>query len=82
MSSVQYEYLVRRKRDGELFVALGNFKAGWNRPKYLYQFVGENYPYGVFTPWGKRKNISVDGISLEDGPVSKTASKYPPVPAY
>lgn len=69
MSSVhvQYEYLVRRKRDGELFVVLGNFKTDWNRPKYLYQFVGENYPYGVSTPWGKRKNISVDGISLEDG---------------
>ena len=32
-----------------------------------YEFVDESYPYGVETPWGKRKNISTDGISLEDG---------------
>ena len=67
MNGVQYEYLVCRKCDGELFVTLGNFKAAWNRPKHLYPFVDEDYPYGVETPWGKRKNTSTDGISLEDG---------------
>lgn len=67
MKAKAYLYLVLRLRDGEKFVAYGNFRAAYIYPKYLYKFVDDNYPYGVKTPWGKRKNISEDGISLEDG---------------
>ena len=64
----EYAYLIMRLRDGVRFVAYGNFKAAYPyHPKYLYKFADESYPYGVETPWGKRKNISTDGISLEDG---------------
>ena len=67
MSSVQYEYLVRRKRDGELFVALGNFKAGWTVQSIFINLWAKIIHMEFLLHWGKRKNISVDGISLEDG---------------
>lgn len=67
MKSKTYMYLVVRLRDGVKFVAYGNFKEAWNFPSYLYRFVDDNYPYPVETPWGKRKNISEDGISIKDG---------------
>ena len=67
MKAKAYLYLVLRLCDGKKFVAYGNFRAAYIYPKYLDSFVGETYPYGKGTPWGKRKNISEDGISLEDG---------------
>lgn len=67
MKAKEYMYLILRVRDGVKFVTYGNFKEAYIYPKYLYQLVDETYPYGEETPWGKRKNTTVDGISLEDG---------------
>ena len=52
--------MIERKSDGETFCAFGNFKEAWDRPSALFQFVTDDYKYGILSPFGMRNNISCD----------------------
>lgn len=55
-----YYYLIQRKSDGKKFVAYGNLKNIAEGLSYLFEFVSEDYIYGIKTKYGIIKNISSD----------------------
>lgn len=55
-----FYYLIQRKTDGKKFIAHGNKKECSIGLSYLFEFVGDDYPYAVKTPYGFIKNVSSD----------------------
>lgn len=55
-----FYYLIQRKADGKKFIAHGNKKECSIGLSYLFEFVGDDYPYAVKTPYGLIKNVSSD----------------------
>ena len=55
-----FYYLIQRKTDGQKFIAHGNRKEHYIGLSYLFEFVNNDYPYAVKTPYGLIKNVSSD----------------------